>query len=207
MKFLKRIWGRIWTQRKAKRSLEKQITSKQVASNSRQQLTAGRNINSVEEQQVSVSLSPRLARGDFLDSTYPSMADSAAESGLTSRRDGHDLTSSAPGEHFPAEKCLASEDRAISTQSQECLGSHTSSVDVATLGKMEGQCCLLSATDSGLCSEEDGEVSSEEFLEVFSDDDEDEEDEDEDCLMWQIPAEEVSLDTVMAATGRETVYR
>lgn len=62
---------------------------------------------------------------------------------------------------------------------------------------------MLSATDSGLYSEEEDSIE-EEFLEVFSDQEE------EDGGMeegWLIPAEEVSLDKVVTATGRETVYR
>lgn len=212
-KFLESICKRVRrTQRNASRRSrsEKEDTSKPVSSNSRHQ-TKAKDINSVVEQCISVSLNPEVARGDFRDSS-PSMA--AAESvsrlssrSLPSRIDSSDITSSAPllHVHLAGESSLAAEVQAISTANQECLESDTSPpAHVATAGdqKSEGQ-CMLSATDSGLYSEEEDSIE-EEFLEVFSDQEE------EDGGMeegWLIPAEEVSLDKVVTATGRETVYR
>ncbi len=62
--------------------------------------------------------------------------------------------------------------------------------------------CMLSATDSGLYSEEEGS-SEDEYLDVFS------EDEEEDVVDdgWLIPANEVALDKVVTASNSETVYK
>lgn len=198
--FLERIWRRV--QRKSKgTSSEKLETSKQMASSSRGRLTPAKGTVSVVLQGASVSYSPEVARGDFLDSTCPTAMAAAATSlrlCSTSRLDdSHDITS-APSLRvdFPMEISRTSEVGTISTSHQECNESHTS----ATTTVMVEEKLMLSATDSdsGLYSEE--EDSSEEYLEVFSD----EEDEDDE---WLISADEVSLDTVMAATGGETVYR
>lgn len=206
-KFVERIYNWIVGMGRTQSKAENQDTSKPISStNSRHQLTAAKNIISVVEQQISVSLSPGIARGDFLDSTHqsgPAMA-AAGESGAQSLPSG-EITSSAPllPVHVPVETSPASEDQIISTLHPDCVESRTS--PSATSKKMDEQ-CSLSASDSGLYSEEEEEEeedSGEEFLEVFSD-------EEEDGLVeegWQIPADEVSLDTVMAATGRETVYR
>ena len=63
---------------------------------------------------------------------------------------------------------------------------------------------MLSATDSGLYSEEEG-ASEDEYLDVFSEDEEEEDDVVDDG--WLIPADEVSLDKVVATSHSETVYR
>lgn len=195
-----------------------QDTSKPISSsNSRQ--TKAKDINSVVEQVISVSLNLReVARGAFQDSTFqtrPSMVD--AESGVNStsqslpgRLDSIAATSSAPLLQV-RELSRTGEMQAISTRHQECVDSHTSvtsppavTLNSAPMEKGEVP-CMLSATDSGLYSEEEGSTVEEEFLEVFSD-----EEDDEDGLVedgWLIPADEVSLDKVIAATGRETVYR
>lgn len=206
-KFLERICKKMRrTQRNVSRELEKEETSKPVSTNSRHQTTKAKNINSVVGQCISVSLTPKVARGDFRDSSTMAAAESVTRSSsrsLPSRMDSSATTSSAPllRVHSPGE---SSPVQAIST---ECLDSHAlppAQLQVATAEnqKGEGQ-CMLSATDSGLYSEEEDSIE-EEFLEVFSDEEE------EDGVVeegWLIPAEEVSLDKVVAATGRETVYR
>lgn len=108
----------------------------------------------------------------------------------------------------------------VSTAAQESLSvSSGAGLELSTAGEDDGglvmtgskpaeagkELCLLSATDSGLYSEDSGE----EYLEVFSDNEEDEEEEDDGLVDdgWRIPAEEVSLDKVMAYNRTETVYR
>lgn len=210
-KFLQRICNRVRrTQRKASRSTpEKEETSKPV---SRHQSKA-KNINSVVEQYISVSLTPQIARGNFLDSSSPSSAAAADSStpssrSLPPRMDSNARIASAPllPVHLPEESSPAMEAGTVSTADQGCLDSHTpppEQIATAEVLKAEVQ-CTLSATDSGLCSEEEDSVE-DEFLEVFSD-----EEEEDDGVMedgWLIPADEVSLDKVVTASGRETVYR
>lgn len=97
----------------------------------------------------------------------------------------------------------------IDTYRHECSGSHTSTnLAVKDL-------YMLSATDSGLYSEEECSASEEEYLDVFSDEDgeekeEDEEEEEDGVIIgdgWVIPAQEVSLDKMVVSNNCETIYR
>ena len=197
-------------QRKSWRSQKLETSKQNMASSTRGRLMPAKDTVSVVLPEISVSSSPEVARGDFLDSTCPSaMAAAATSLRLCSPSrvdDSHDITSSPRNSvDFPAEISRTSEVGTISTHHQECNESHTSASATTTAEMVEGK-VMLSATDSdsGLYSEE--EDSSEEYLEVFSD----EEDEDSLAMVeddWLISADEVSLDTVMAATGGETVYR
>ena len=63
---------------------------------------------------------------------------------------------------------------------------------------------MLSASDSGLYSEAEESPGEEEYLNVFTDEEE------EEAVLgdsWVIPAQEVSLDKMMASNTHETIYR
>ena len=94
----------------------------------------------------------------------------------------------------------------IDTFGQECSCSHTSTNPALK------DLYMLSATDSGLYSEEEGSASEEEYLDVFSDEDGEgkEEDEEDGTIVgdgWVIPAQEVSLDKMVVSNSSETIYR
>ncbi len=165
--------------------------------------------NTSRHDQLSASLQePRGALQDSTFQTGPAMAAAEFESGIsTSLSMENRVTSSAPllRVHLAGESSQTSEVDTISTRHQECIGCDTSpSAQIMLQQQQKEGICTLSATDSGLYSEEEDCIE-EDFLEVFSD-----EEDDEDCLMedgWQIPAKEVSLDQVVAVNSRETVYR
>ena len=161
----------------------------------------------IGEQAAAASWSLELARGAFQDSTVTvqtrpcSMAAveamptaTTASSSLPARMDSHAVTaSSAPLLQVqpPPEE---SEREPLSPPDSKLGG----------IGKE--MVCMLSATDSGLYSEEEGS-SEDEYLDVFS---EGEEDEEEEGLVddgWLIPADEVALDKVVTSSSSETVYR
>ena len=120
------------------------------------------------------------------------------------------VTSSAPllSIQSPEEEGSCTSSSGFMISSYALLDSSTVSGHTNLMPQGEGKgTCMLSATDSGLYSEEENSASDEEFLEVFSDDDVDDEEENLVDDGWLIPAEEVALDTVVAANRCETIYR
>ena len=108
------------------------------------------------------------------------------------------ITSSTPnlGSHLQREN----------SETQKCSYINESSTNSQL--RLEGkEVCMLSATDSGLYSEEEGSTSDEEFLEVFIDDYDEAEEESLVDDGWLIPAEEVALDKVVVSNSCETIYR
>ena len=173
----------------------------------------------------SAAWSAQLASGAFHDSTLKHTGPAAAEleRGGPVVQSTHSLPAASSMEGptlalAPAAPVLVTvvdsqrkDAELVITSTQECAIPGTSgSVQDQGL-QMRAQepskdMCMLSATDSGLYSEE--EDSDEEYLEVFSEDEEEEEE--DDYLVddgWLIPADEVSLDKVLASNKTETVYK
>ena len=216
--FLERICKRV--RRTRSKASEGKSTPLQSSKAAHRQDTPARTITSVATQQpctAAASSSLQLvARGAFHgNSTLQSGRGRAMEgpNSLPARLDagsarGGTVTSSAPllRVDVPVDNSQAPVLGSISTRHEECVPSDTSpSVQLKPVDSKE--VCTLSATDSGLYSEEEDSIE-EEFLEVFSD--EEEEDEEDDGLVedgWLIPADEFSLDKVVSATSTETVYR
>lgn len=175
----------------------------------------------VADYQPAASWPRRLASGAFQDSTVSTRSMATAVAGfpastsLPASLPSHDVASSAPlicvhlaGELEKNELEGSSlGERTDNPNADTSPSSFTKQAsrpaEMDKESRPAEEVCVLSATDSGLYSEEEGS-SEDEFLDVFSDDDEDEE-----CLDdgWLIPAEEVSLDKVMASNNCETLYR
>lgn len=218
--FLERICKRVRRTRRSKASEEKSTLLQSSKAACRQD-TPARSIDSVATQQhCTASSSLQLvARGAFHgDSPLQSgrgraMAAESGPSSLPARLDGGNggaVTSSAPllRVDLPVDISQASAIGSISTRHEECVPPDTSpSVQLKPVDSKD--MCMLSATDSGLYSEEEDSIE-EEFLEVFSDEEQEEEEEEDDGLVedgWLIPADEFSLDKVVSANSTETVYR
>lgn len=174
-------------------------------------------VSVVEQRLLSASLRQGMPAGTFRDSstflTPPSSCCMAAGSpssrSLPARMDGSGAvtSSSAPLLHPTRESCVTADPEAESTRHEECVAPSLSSVSSPALQTLKGEGpCMLSATDSGLYSEEEDSIE-EEFLEVFSEDEDEEEEDGSVEDGWLIPADEMSLDKVVTANGRETVYR
>lgn len=174
----------------------------------------------VADCQPAASWPRRLASGAFQDSTVSTRSMAAvagfpASTSLPASLPSHDVASSAPlicvhlsGELEKNELEGSSlGERTDNPNADTSPSSFTKQAsrpaEMDKESRPAEEVCVLSATDSGLYSEEEGS-SEDEFLDVFSD-----EDEDEECLDdgWLIPAEEVSLDKVMASNNCETLYR
>lgn len=214
-RFLERICKRVRRKTRSRSGDSKKQTAlctKQDMS-SRRQATENCGVPSSTPPAAGCVWSLKVAAGAFQDSTLTRAA--AAEGpvvqtshSLPAGMESLALTSSAPllREGQPVEDSQGKDAGIVSTRAKECAPGDTSvepkglEMGSAEVGK---ELCMLSATDSGLYSEEEN-ASDEEYLEVFSDDD------DEDYLVddgWLIPADEVSLDKVVAYNKAETVYK
>ena len=218
-KLLERICKRV--RRTRSKTSKTSASEEEIASKLRKpSVEAGMavDISVVEQRLLSASLRPGMPAGTFRDSSTflspPSSsccmaAGSPSSRSLPARMDGSGAvtSSSAPLLHPTRESCVTADLEADSTRHEECIVPSPSSVSSPALQTLKGEGpCMLSATDSGLYSEEEDSI--EEFLEVFSEDEDDYDEEDgsvEDG--WLIPADEMSLDKVVTANGRETVYR
>lgn len=153
---------------------------------------------------------PELAPGAFQDSTLLQKKQPVAGGSVAQKADTRSqllaaaMSSSAPLLGAAVEDSQGKHAEPVSTSSKEC----DTSLPAVQVERAGGVCkvkdqCMLSATDSGLYSEE-GEANSEgdEYLEVFSEDEEELVDDG-----WLIPADEVALDKVVAYNKSETVYK
>lgn len=222
--FLERICRRVRRTRIAKASEEKAtpLQSEPLQSSKAGQDTPATSVATTQHCTASSSLQlVVLARGAFHGDSRSPLQSGRVQAMATAEEGGSDslldatstsgdaVTSSAPllKVDLPVDNSQASVIGSISTPHEECVPSDTSpSVLLKPVDSKE--VCTLSATDSGLYSEEEDSIE-EEFLEVFSDGEE-EEDEDDDGLVedgWLIPADEFSLDKVVSASSTETVYR
>lgn len=163
-----------------------------------------------------------LSRGAFLAPNQPASAPSTADASTTTRSCSlptarrPQLSSppppppppaglSAPSALFSSAKNSHRQEPSMRIPRQECDRSHTSTNPALK------DLYMLSATDSGLYSEEEGSASEEEYLDVFSDEDGEREEDEEDGVIvgdgWVIPAQEVSLDKMVVSNSCETIYR
>lgn len=219
-RFLERIYKRVRRSsrsraRDSRRSrLDKQTASKQDVS-SRRHATENSGVPSVTPPAADCYWSLEVAAGAFQDSTLTRAAAKGpiqTTHSLPAGMESLALTSSLLRAEMPVEDSHGKDAGIVSTRAKECIPRDTSLVVVVEPEvKQEERCtrpagvskelCMLSATDSGLYSEEDN--SEDDYLEVFSDDEEDDLGDDG----WLIPADEVTLDKVVAHNKTETVYK
>ena len=218
-KFLERICKRVRRRTRSSNNKEKKQSDvcRSKLQNVGSPVDTSRSPSSVAiSEEAAASWSLELARGAFQDSsvttqTRPSPMEAAegiptgCSSSLPARMDSYAVVASSvpllqvqsPVEEGET-KYETSE--SISSRQASLLPNAKTGTDILQAKEM----CMLSATDSGLYSEEDESSSEDEYLEVFSDDEEEEGLVDDG---WLIPADEVSLDKVVTASNSETVYR